>query len=178
MIPRRNITERNGVQVALRGPTFLASDAIGPLEVMLQNCTNAPRTIAFSVAEAPLLPSKARLVCRDAGPVELGPSEVKRIVLPLCASAGARGSVRAYLKAQISGPPGRRTRRWRAPPLSAPLGLPLIAVATILMLPFGVLLIVLRRGGLPIQITASGPARSFEDLPDPSSESLWRPTTS
>jgi hypothetical protein len=177
MFPPTSITEKGGVQVAFRAPATLPSNAIWPIEVVLQNCTGASRTIELALAEAPLWPGKQALVSRPPGAIVLGASEVKRIQFPVCASAQApaRGEVRTYLRVHVSGTRGRRTRRWRAEPLVAPIGLLQIAIAALLFAPLGLVLVIIRRGGLLMQLVSAGPARAPHELPEPSVETLWAP---
>jgi hypothetical protein len=173
MFRENAIAERNGVQISYRAPTVLATSAIVPVEVLLQNCRSEPRTVEISFAEAPLFPSKPKLLSRSPVPIVLGGSEVKRVLLPVCSSITGRAFVQGYVKLRVSGRGGRRTRRWYAQPFQAPRNFLLILLAMVLLLPLGVLLIVIRRGGVVMQIVPGGPLRAPQELPDPTLETVW-----
>lgn len=167
------VFEEKGVQFVMLAPDLLPKDMIAPVEVVLQNCTNASRRVDIALGEASLLPAKPALVSRVPATVELAPSEVKRVLFPVCASANAKDSVRAYLRLRISGEPGRRTRRWRARPHTTPIGLMQLVVASLLIWPLGFYLIVLDRGGFLVQMMPAAKLREVGELPEPSVETLW-----
>ncbi|AKU93675.1 hypothetical protein AKJ09_00339 [Labilithrix luteola] len=167
------IFEKMGVQFVMHAPSVLPKDMIAPVEIVLQNCTNASRRVDIALGEAPLLPAKPALVSRAPATVELAPSEVKRVVFPVCASADAGHSVRIYSRLRISGEPGRRTRRRRAPPHTAPVGLLQILVVSLFMLPLGCFLVVFDRGGILVQMMPARRLRELGEMPEPSVETLW-----
>jgi hypothetical protein len=72
----------------------LRSDTIAPVDVFLQNCTDAPRTVALEL----LLPRPPSLVWRSPGSIVVAPSEVKRVRFPICAAPTAREAHRMYVR--------------------------------------------------------------------------------
>jgi hypothetical protein len=168
------ISEVKGVQILYRANAVLPTDTIAPYEVFLQNCTDAPRTVELALTEAPLLPAKPSLLSRAPGAIALGPSEVKLVRFPVTAAAGAKGEVRTHVRVRVSGSGGRRTRRWRARPHEAPLSLLAIALFVVFLLPLGMTLVFVRRGGLVLRLVPTGAARAASELPAPGEETLWR----
>jgi hypothetical protein len=166
---RENVSESRGVQFAACGVP--AGDM---LEVYIQNCIGAPRTVELRFEHGALFSRRTLPVALGAlEPTRLGAGEVKLVQIPIAGNEAMRGPVDIALVPRVSGPAGKRLRSWRARGLTAPTPLWVIALAMLLALPLGCYLIVWGRGGFRLVLPVS--RASGRALPPSKAITLWSP---
>ena len=148
----RELYEFNGVQFGVAHDAPDASRTTRVIRIAVQNCMNAPREVRFSFtpdhrgAKEPAV----------SGSATLGPLHVGTLLIEL---PGRLPGGRFAIVPAITGPDGKRERRWRATPYSAPVsgGFQLVAILA------GVLV---WGGGMWLTIPAaqSGPSSAAEPI--------------
>jgi hypothetical protein len=171
---RRGVFESGGVQIAAFTPVNVAANIIFPVDVYLQNCVDAPRTVDIALDDQPLIGAGGGIRCRKPAPVTLAPAEVKLVQLPVCAGRANTLTPAAYVCVRADGPRGNRIRHRRAPYAARPLPRWLVALIVVLAWPLFIV-IVSGRGGIKLQFrfTPAGPLRRDDELPEPTVTTLW-----
>lgn len=168
------VTEVGGVEIVTACTRALRSDTIAPVEVWLQNCQDGRVTVHMRPEEVPFWSWGGRgLAWRVPDPVVLEPSQVKQVVLPICAAPNSRGTFTLHIAVRVEGGTARRTRRRRAGTRERPISAAKLLLAALVTLPMGFVLFLLRRGGMSIEVHDVGCYRDAGELPMPGEIVLW-----
>ena len=173
---RGAVYETSGVQLVVLAPLTNPANAIVPIELYLQNCTDAPRTVEVVLDDRPLFGRGGRIRWRKPPPVELAPGEVQLLRIPICAARADALSAEVHFVVAATGPRGRRIRPRRAPYAAPPMATWKLVAIALLALPLFVV-VFWGRGGLKADVyfTPAEPLRTDDELPPATAEPVWQP---
>jgi len=174
--PNRSAFETGGVQLIAVLPEVLPTDVIAPVDVYLQNCTDASRKVRVKLDDKSFFGRGGKVRWRAPDTVELGPTEVVHLQFPVCAAKMDQASTDVYFDIHAWGRPGKRVRRRRARYAAPPLSNWQILLTVLILSPIAIL-VVTDRGGIKssLRFIGAGPLRSADELPAPTVTTLWRP---
>jgi len=169
-----SVREDNGVEMGIRVPEQIAAGEIAYFAFVLQSCVAATRKVRVQISADTLRLGRPPLSWADPPLIELAPAEVCELLVPVCAVAAKRNTVRVYPSFRATGTAGVRLRPWRAPGAVPPPRLWQSLLGVGFFLPFGDVKTDFDEGHLFFDVAIHGSTETPPELPDARQLILYR----